>query len=66
MRLSQAVDRLFDALEDRLHPEDLPKIAFARAIMTGLCRAYGDIELNIEIKRVPLEEVVDVEGKEKG
>jgi hypothetical protein len=65
MRLSQAVDRVLTALEERLEDEDAFNAGLLRGMVGQLIRQFGDVELNIEVRRVPLEEVVDVKAEEK-
>lgn len=64
MRLSDVVDRVFEAIEDRLQEQDRGMLDFTRGLVRNAMMHYGDLDLNIEIRKVPVE-VVDVEGQEK-
>jgi hypothetical protein len=64
MRLSDVIDRVFDAIEDRLQDQDKGMLEFTRGLVRNAMMHYGDLDLNIEIRKVPVE-VVDVEGKEE-
>jgi hypothetical protein len=65
MRLSEVVDRVFEAIDDRLQEQDRGMLEFTRGLVRNAMMHYGDLDLNIEIKKVPVQEVVDVEGQEE-
>lgn len=64
--LSQAVDRLVEALAER-RPEQAVQLAFARGMFSQLVQRFGDVELDIEIRHVPPDatrEEVEVDAEE--
>jgi hypothetical protein len=64
MRLSEIVDRIFDALEERLEPDQRPSLEFGKGILRNIMMRYGDLDLNIEIRHVPVEVAGDEGQKE--
>jgi len=64
MRLSKVIDRVIDAIQERIRPEDELQVQFLRGMSKQLIHHLGDIELNIDIRRVPAE-TEHVEGKEE-
>jgi len=65
MKLSQVVDRVIRAIEERLEPDQAYQTTMLRGMAGQLIRQFGDLELNIIVKRIPLEEVQDGEAAEK-
>jgi len=63
VRLSRIAKVLVGALRD-VAPNQV-YLGGVQVVLDGLIQHYGDVELNIELKRVPHEEVVDVEAEEK-
>lgn len=56
MLLSEAVDRLIGiAMERTKDREKRAELQFVRGIILGGIQEFGDIDLQIEIRRVPME-----------
>ena len=54
MKLSEAIDRLTGiAMENIPDPDRRDLLQFIRGIIHGAITHFGDIEMNIEIRRVP-------------
>lgn len=67
MLLSEAIDRITGIAMERIPDRDRrDQLQFVRGIMHGAISSFGDLELNVEIRRIPAheQETVHAEAKE--